>query len=132
MAKLLSLERVRRNILAITDKNVQKYALELMARNQNIPPRHGSPKQTRELTSQGLGENAITENNWVEMAIFKANGLTYRTQEGIFNTPASEGMDIYRCVKGILSKTPKLRKKLLPIAKQNGVTLPKPVPKTGT
>ena len=123
MAVLLSPKRVRRNIEAMPDKELRERAIQRL--EQEIAPRHGSETYARKLTSQGQAILAVTVYDKEEMARMKANKASYRTIESDFRLFPSEGMGVYRCVKDALRKNRILRKELKPIAKRNGVTLPK-------
>ncbi len=118
----LSMEKVLENIQRLP-KDLQAKAMGLL--ESDMPARHASETVARKLVAKGTPELAFTDELRKLMAIFKAYGVSYRANEVIFHCLPASGNDIYRNVKKTLKKDKALRKELIPIAKENGVVLPK-------
>ena len=87
--------------------------------------RHGSATFERKTIREGCPELAITDRDRRNMARMVANKASYRVVEVVYHLHEVEGNDVYRCVKSIMKKDKVFAKEIRPVAKANGVKLPK-------
>jgi len=87
--------------------------------------RHGSATFERKTILNGYPDLAITDHDRRNMARMVANKASYRVVEVIYHLHEVEGNDVYRCVKSIMKKDKVFAKEIRPVAKANGVKLPK-------
>jgi hypothetical protein len=115
------------HIVAVLEELPEPLKQEALAQFSRPAPavRHGSATFERKMHRMGRPELAVTEHDRRNMARLVANRASYRVVERVYHLEEAEGMDVYRCVKGVLKRDRNFARELIPLAKRNGVKLPK-------
>ena len=111
-------------------KNIQKLRPSLREKakktyESNLPARHGSAYEARQLVKKGKSDLAVTADHRREMARMYADGASYRAIEAIQHLRPASGNDVYRQIDSILHEDRKLAAEVKSRCKTTGQTVPK-------